>query len=147
MAPGNRISPGESVAATVRKGEKEFCSGSVPIIRLRARALRSAKTQAKIYVMPMGEFVSNSGETLYKGPDSSVQALAEQRSASALWAPKQYNYLRTSSVTVVVCVTPPPLAVMVMVWFPSEALLPTLTVIVEVPAPGAAMLLGLKVTV
>jgi len=97
--------------------------------------------------MPMDEFVSNPGKTLYKGPDSSVQALAEHRSASAQRAPKHYNYLRTSSVTVVVCVTPPPFAVMVIVWSPSVALLPTLTVIVEVPDPGAAMLLGLKVTV
>jgi len=35
---------------------------------------------------------------------------------------------------------------MVIVWFPSLALLPTLTVMVEVPEPGAAMELGLKVT-
>jgi hypothetical protein len=33
-----------------------------------------------------------------------------------------------------------------MVWFPSLALPPTLTVIVDVPEPGAAMELGLKVT-
>jgi hypothetical protein len=98
--------------------------------------------------MPVDEFASNSGDAL-QGPDSSVQAPAEHRSASAQRAPQHYDsrYLRTSSVTVVVCVTPPPLAVMVMVWFPSVALLPTLTVIVEVPEPGAAMLLGLKVTV
>ena len=57
------------------------------------------------------------------------------------------HYLKTSSVTVVVCVTPPPVPVMVMVWFPSEAFLPTLTVMVDVPAPGAAIGLGLKVTV
>ena len=49
--------------------------------------------------------------------------------------------------TVVVCVTPPPLPVIVMVWFPSLALLPTVTVMVDVPEPGAAMELGLKVTV
>lgn len=97
----------------------------------------------------MDEFASNTGETLYEGPDSSVRALAEQRSPAAQRAPQHYDsrYLRTSSVTVVVCVTPPPLAVMVIVWFPSEALLPTLTVIVEVPDPGAAMELGVKVTV
>jgi hypothetical protein len=56
-------------------------------------------------------------------------------------------HFRTSSVTVVVRVKPPPLAVMVILWFPSAALLPTLTVMVEVPEPGAAMLLELKVTV
>jgi hypothetical protein len=50
-------------------------------------------------------------------------------------------------VTVVVCVTPAPLPVMVMVWFPVLAFLPTLTVMVDVPEPGAAMELGLKVTV
>ena len=49
--------------------------------------------------------------------------------------------------TVVVWVTPPPVPVMVMVWSPSLALLPTFTVMVEVPEPGAAMGLGLKVTV
>ena len=32
-------------------------------------------------------------------------------------------------------------------WFPSAAFLPTVTVMVEVPEPGAAMELGLKVTV
>jgi hypothetical protein len=50
-------------------------------------------------------------------------------------------------VTVVVCVTPPPVPVTVMVWVPVLARLPTLTVIVDVPEPGAAMELGLKVTV
>ena len=49
--------------------------------------------------------------------------------------------------TVVVCVTPPPVPVIVIVWFPSAANLPTLTVMVDVPAPGAAMGLGAKVTV
>ena len=52
-----------------------------------------------------------------------------------------------SRVTVVVCVTPPPLAVIVMVRFPGLPFLPTLTVMVDVPEPGAAMELGLKVTV
>jgi hypothetical protein len=36
---------------------------------------------------------------------------------------------------------------MVIVWFPSLALPPTLTVMVDVPEPGAATELGLKVTV
>lgn len=49
--------------------------------------------------------------------------------------------------TVVVCVTPPPVPVMVMVWFPVRPFLPTLIVIVDVPDPGAAMEVGLKVTV
>jgi hypothetical protein len=53
----------------------------------------------------------------------------------------------TLTVTVVVCVTPPPVPVMVIVWFPVLARLPTVTVIVDVPEPGAAMELGLKVTV
>jgi len=53
----------------------------------------------------------------------------------------------TPRVTVVVWVIPPPVAVMVIVWFPIAEFLPTLTVIVEVPVPGAAMELGLKVTV
>ena len=55
--------------------------------------------------------------------------------------------LRTVTVTVVVCVTPPPVAVMVIVWLPVDALPLAVTVIVEVPEPGAAMEVGLKVTV
>lgn len=35
----------------------------------------------------------------------------------------------------------------VIVWFPNVAFLPTLTVMVELPEPGAAIRLGLKVTV
>ena len=45
------------------------------------------------------------------------------------------------------CVTPPPFPVIVIVWLPALARLPTLTVMVDVPEPGAAMELGLKVTV
>lgn len=45
------------------------------------------------------------------------------------------------------CVLPPPVPVIVMVWAPVVARLPTLTVIVDVPEPGAAIELGLKVTV
>jgi hypothetical protein len=41
----------------------------------------------------------------------------------------------------------PPLAVTVIVWLPIDALLLALTVKVEFPPPGAAMDLGLKVTV
>lgn len=48
--------------------------------------------------------------------------------------------------TVVVCVNPPPVPVIVIVCLPSLAFSPTETVMVEVPAPGAAMELGLKVT-
>lgn len=48
--------------------------------------------------------------------------------------------------TVVVCVTPPPVPVMVMVWLPILEFRPTLTVMVDVPEPGAAMELGVKVT-
>ena len=36
---------------------------------------------------------------------------------------------------------------MVMVWLPVDARLPTVTFMVDVPEPGAAMLLGVKVTV
>ena len=52
-----------------------------------------------------------------------------------------------TSMTVVVCVTPPPVAVMVILWFPTKAFLLTLTVMIELPDPGAAIELGLKVTV
>ena len=50
------------------------------------------------------------------------------------------------SVTVVVCVMPPPFAVTVIVRVPSEAFLPTRIVIVEVPDPPEIEL-GLNVTV
>src|SRR5277367_4621770 len=56
-------------------------------------------------------------------------------------------FFTTVRATVVVCVLPPPVPVMVMVWTPIEARVPTLTVIVDDPEPGAAMGLGLKVTV
>jgi len=48
---------------------------------------------------------------------------------------------------VVVCVVPPPLPVMVMVRVPARARRLTRMVIVDVPEPGAAMELGLKVMV
>jgi len=47
---------------------------------------------------------------------------------------------------VVVCSKPPPVPFIAILWFPKVAL-PTLTVIVEVPEPGAGIELGLKVTV
>ena len=49
--------------------------------------------------------------------------------------------------TVMVCVTPPPLAVMVMVRLPKRARELVLMVMVELPEPGAAMELGVKETV
>jgi len=52
-----------------------------------------------------------------------------------------------STVMGVVCVTPPPVAVTVIVWLPIDALLLALTVNVEVPPPGAAIDAGLKVKV
>jgi len=50
-------------------------------------------------------------------------------------------------VTVVVCLTPPPLPVTVMLYVPGTASRNTLTVIVEVPEPGAGIVAGLKVAV
>jgi len=55
------------------------------------------------------------------------------------------HWFRTSRVTVVVWVALPLLPLMVMVWSPSAALSPTLTIMVEVPAP--VTIFGLKVTV
>jgi hypothetical protein len=46
-----------------------------------------------------------------------------------------------------VCVMPPPVAFIVIVWFPSWTPSPTVTFIVDVPEPGFAMELGLKLTV
>jgi hypothetical protein len=57
-----------------------------------------------------------------------------------------FPYWITSNVTVVVWVIPPPFAVIVMVRFPVRAVRPTFTVIVDVPDPGAAIELGLKLT-
>src|SRR5271157_5868127 len=53
----------------------------------------------------------------------------------------------TVSVTVVFCCTPPPLPVTVIGYVPVGVLLPTVIVIVELPAPGAGIVLGLKLTV
>ena len=49
--------------------------------------------------------------------------------------------------TVVLFVLPPPVPVMVMVWVPVLARELTVTFIVDVPEPGAAMDVGLKLTV
>ena len=49
------------------------------------------------------------------------------------------------SVSVVDCVMPPPVPVMVILWVPAGAFPGTATVTVEVPEPGAGMGLGLKV--
>jgi len=53
----------------------------------------------------------------------------------------------TVSVTLVVCWIPPPLPVTVMLYVPGAVLLPTAIVIVDEPEPGAAIGLGLKLTV
>ena len=53
----------------------------------------------------------------------------------------------TVSVTVVLCCTPPPLPVTVMGYVPGVVLDDTVIVIVEVPVPGAGMVLGLNPTV
>ena len=49
--------------------------------------------------------------------------------------------------TVAVCVVPPPVPVMVIVYVPVKVVEATAIVIVEVPEPGAAIDVGLKVTV
>jgi hypothetical protein len=50
-------------------------------------------------------------------------------------------------VTVVVCVLPPPVAVMVMVWLPKPAFLDAVICRFEEPEPGAAMVREPKLTV
>lgn len=57
------------------------------------------------------------------------------------------HYLLTVRATVVVCVVLPPEPFMVMVWVPVLARELTVTFIVDVPEPGAAMDEGLKLTV
>ena len=57
------------------------------------------------------------------------------------------HYLSTVRETVVLFVLPPPVPVMVMVWVPVLARELAVTVIVDVPEPGAAMDVGLKLTV
>ena len=53
----------------------------------------------------------------------------------------------TISVTVAFCWIPPPLPVTVIGYVPAAVFVPTVRVMVELPAPGAAILLGLKLTV
>src|SRR5271169_2587018 len=53
----------------------------------------------------------------------------------------------TVSVTVVFCWIPPPLPVTVIGYVPTGVLLPTVMVIVELPAPGAGIGFGAKLTV
>src|SRR6516164_9977968 len=53
----------------------------------------------------------------------------------------------TVRVTLVVCWVPPPLPVTVMLYVPAAVLLPTAIVMVDEPEPGAAIGLGLKLTV
>ena len=53
----------------------------------------------------------------------------------------------TVSVTVVPCWIPPPLPVTVMGYVPVGVLEPTVMVMVELPAPGAGIEFGLKLTV
>ena len=52
----------------------------------------------------------------------------------------------TVRLTTVVCWTPPPLPVTVMEYVPVGVEAPTVMVIVEVPDPGAGMVVGLNVT-
>ena len=54
--------------------------------------------------------------------------------------------LVTVRVTVVVGERPPPVAVTVIGYVPGGVLAPTVIVAVDVPEPGAAIVLGLKVT-
>ena len=51
------------------------------------------------------------------------------------------------NVRVVVCVTPPPVAVIVIGYVPVGAVLATVRVKSEVPEPGAAIVAGLKLPV
>lgn len=53
----------------------------------------------------------------------------------------------TTTVTVAVCCSPPPVAVRVMGYVPVAVFDPTEIVMVELPEPGAAIVLGLKLTV
>src|SRR5215469_10721211 len=53
----------------------------------------------------------------------------------------------TVRITVVVCWIPPPLPVTVMLYVPTAVLLPTTIAMVDEPEPGAAIGVGLKLTV
>lgn len=61
--------------------------------------------------------------------------------------PKLRHYLRTVKVSVVVCVWPPPVPVIVITCVPVGAFLATVRVKSDVPEPGAAIGLGLKLPV
>src|SRR5580658_2271370 len=90
--------------------------------------------------LPQINFVSNLRPGL-KSPGLFVSRKHSNRA-------QKKEFLRvTSSEMVVVWVMPPPVAVMVTVLVPVEALLLALKVTVELPDPGAAIEVGLKVAV
>ncbi len=91
--------------------------------------------------------MTESGSSLFvnrKGPDCLVRAFAV---SSARWPKLEMPYLFTWKVRVVVLVTPPPVALMVIVEVPVGAVLATVSVKSEVPEPGAAIEAGLKLPV
>ena len=73
--------------------------------------------------------------------------MARTRKSGPSLAAIKPRYLVTVTVTEVVCVTPPPVPVTVMVWFPRVAFFPAVIFNAEFPDPGAAIDVGLKLTV
>jgi len=65
---------------------------------------------------------------------------------SSLLVTRARYYLVTFTVTLVVCVTKPPFAVMVMVWLPKLALFAARICNVELPVPGAPIVALVKLT-
>ena len=76
-------------------------------------------------------------------PDCLAATLSEAGEAEIV----KFGAAVTVSVTVVLCWMPPPLPVTVMGYVPIGVLDPTVMVMVELPAPGAGIVFGLKLTV
>src|SRR5271157_2146830 len=79
------------------------------------------------------------------GPDDPGQSLLDLTAASA--ETFHSHYFETVRLTVVVCVLPPPVPLMVMVEVPVLANPLTVTFMVDVPEPGMGMAVGAKLSV
>jgi len=92
-----------------------------------------------------GRHANISGKQERPGPDDPGQSL---RKFTAVISERLHCHYRSmSTMSVVVCVTPPPVPFMVIVWSPVLARLFAWTVTVDVPEPGAGMEVGLNCTV
>jgi hypothetical protein len=107
----------------------------------------------KLMVVPVGMPVADSAMALLNppltvvvmvvGPWLPCAMLTELGEAAIV----KFGGTVTVRVTVVVCWMPAPIPVTVMGYVPTGVLAPTVIVIIELPAPGAGIVVGLKLTV